>query len=43
MTKCKYCGYEPKTWIGSLKNKFQGHDCPVNDVFKLAKNNDKAN
>ena len=34
---CPYCGYEPKTWLGALKNKLQGHECPATDVTELAK------
>ena len=42
MTKCPHCGYQPKTWIGAMKNHLQGHGCPATDVFKLAEANDKA-
>ena len=44
MTKypCKYCGFQPKSWIGAMKANLQGHGCPATDVFKLAETNGKA-
>ena len=33
---CPYCGYAPRSFLGSLKNSIQGHNCPALDVTKLA-------
>ena len=33
---CPYCGYAPKTFLGSIKNYLQGHECPATDVTKLS-------
>ena len=42
MNKCEYCGYEPRSFSGSLKNYLQGHNCPIYDVTKLSNDNTKS-